>query len=343
MVENTDSMENIFVTGSNAPYFPMLCLLLASFDRFAPGVPLYVCDFGLTEGQANFLATKGLLLPRPDHIATGLHPYLYKGRLNDFVTPLNFDVLTWIDSDCVLTGLFAAEVQRLIAQHEPDQPFLYVTADLVENHTLGSFIARNPEKTRPFAKALADSKLPHDKPYLSCGLFILRSKPLLQEWAKLTTALPPHFLFEQNAFNIVAYQYIQRITLLDWVTFSVCGSKLNDLTVLAGGHYPGSIRLQDTITIVIHIAATNEQAAISFEPFIFPVGNQFLCGLFRFPNNPALNQFVMGLMAEYAFTNPTNQKLLLESGSLCTENPLNSSKENFLKDPKHSHLFKLWQ
>ncbi len=338
MTKSADAGKHIYVTGSNAAYFPMLCLLLASFERFAPGVPLYVCDFGLTEGQANFLKAKGLHLSRPQQMGEGLHPYLYKGTLNDFVRPLDFDVLIWIDSDCVLTGLFVTEVERLIAQHGPDEEFAYVTADL-DNNTLGEFVTKNPDKTQPFDAALTAAELPRDNPYLSVCIFILRSKKTLVDWAQLTAMLPPHFLFEQNAFNVVAYKNIKNIQFLDWNTFSVCGAELNNLTTIGGGRYPGSIRLGDTKTLVIHIAATDAQAAISFEPLILPVGDGFLCGLFRFPINADLNQFVIELLAEYTMKNEENRNLLQDSGSLCLENPLLSSGENYAADPRFAHYF----
>ena len=168
---------------------------------------------------------------------------------------------------------------------------------------------------------------------------MLRSKQVLQEWEKLTAITPPHFLFEQNAFNIVAYKYIQQITFLDWETFSVCGSELNNLTVMAEGRYPGSIQLGKTQTIVIHIAATNEQAAISFEPLILPVGDGFLCGLFRFPLNSGLNQFAIEMLAEYTLANPANTELLQKCGSLCDENPLLVAGEKYLQDPRFAQFF----
>ena len=191
----------------------------------------------------------------------------------------------------------------------------------------------------PFKKVLVDSRLSGEKSYLSCGRFVIRSKQALQEWAKLTVALPPHFLFEQNAFNIVVYKHIQQITLLDWATFGVCGSELNNLTVVSEGGGYDSIRLGDKPIIMVHVAATNEQAALSCEGIALPVENGFLCGLFRSPINPELNRFVMELVVGYAITHTTNNKLLRTSGALCTENPLIHYGKDHLKDREYAHYF----
>ena len=316
----------------------MLCQLLSSFERFALGVKLLVCDFGLTEGQGAFLTAKGILLKRPEELEAGWHPYLYKGSLFEYVKHLDFDVLTWIDSDCVLSSLFIEEVDKVTAKYDQGQPFLAITADL-DNNSLGSFIAKNPDKTEPFAKVITEYKLPWENPYLNCGLFSIRCRKTLEEWARLTMLLPPHFLFEQNTFNAVVYKNITKITMWDWATFNVCGSKLNNLQVVGNGHYPGSIRLGDKIIIVTHIAATTAQAAISFEPLILPVADGFLCGLYRFPLNQPLQDFLLGLVAEYTTHNPKNSYLLQQSGALLPENPLVVSGEEFINDPQFAHLF----
>jgi hypothetical protein len=329
---------SVFVTGSNAAFFPMLCQLLGSFDRFAPGERLLVCDFGLTPGQAEFLSAKKILLPRPQTLESGWHPYLYKGCLYHYVEGLDFDLLTWIDSDCVLTGLFVDEVKKMALQYGPTQPFLAITAD-VDNHTLGSFIKKNPSKTQPFKTLIEKYQLSEEKPYLNCGLFTLRSRPTLKEWAELTLALPAHFLFEQNTFNGVVYKNIKEITLWDWATFNVCGGELNNLRVIGGGRYPGSVRLAEKKIIVTHIAATNQQAALSFEPLILPVGEGFLCGLYRYPNNPDLNLFLLGLLAEYTKFHPQNQDLLQRCGALLSQNPILVGGEGFAEDPRFSPFF----
>lgn len=336
-----DTDITLYVTGANAAYFPMLCVLLASFDRFAPGTPLHVCDFGLTVGQAAFLEAKGQLLTRPDNLNEGLHPYLYKGCVVDYVKPLEYTVLTWIDCDCVLTGRLVEAVDRLIAQHPKDQPFLCATTDVMYNHTLASFVASNPQNTAPFAQALAEHDTPQDNPYLSCGIYVIRCPSALQEWATLTRVVPSHFLFEQNIFNIVAYKHIPNITCLDAITFNVFGSYLNQLTVVAGGLYPGSIKLGEKEILVVHVSASDEQKAISFEHLILPVGTGFLCGLFRFPLHPKLNKFIMGLMIEYVISNASNKKCLEESGTLLAENPHVTYGDQFYKDPQYAHFFSM--
>ncbi|MBF0449033.1 MAG: hypothetical protein HQL67_12620 [Magnetococcales bacterium] len=330
--------KKLYVTGANAAFFPMLCQLLASFERFAPGVKLWVCDFGLTEGQSRFLVAKGQLLSRPERFAAGWHPYLYKGGLYYYVESLPFDVLTWIDSDCVLTGLFVDAVEQLLAQQPDDGPFLAVTQDL-DNNTLDSFIKKNPETTRPFDRLLTRFQLSRHQPYLNCGLFTLRCRETLREWAELTLALPAHFLFEQNTFNSVIYKNIHRIVLWDWATYNVCGAELNRLRILGGGRYPGSVRLDEKRILVVHVAATNQQAALAFEPIILPVERGFLCGIYRFPLNPLLNDYLLGLLVEYTRSSPVNGDLLHDSGALLADNPMISGGEGFAQDPRFAHFF----
>ena len=97
------------VTGADARYFAMVGLLTQSLAQWLPTAPPpLVCDFGLTPAQRRFFAAAGRLLPRPDAVAEGTHPYLAKAALADYLADHRDgeDVpLLWIDGDMMATTM----------------------------------------------------------------------------------------------------------------------------------------------------------------------------------------------------------------------------------------------
>ncbi|MBF0369031.1 MAG: hypothetical protein HQL52_06200 [Magnetococcales bacterium] len=316
------SRKIIYVTGATASYFPMVCGLLASLRAFDPGIKLHVCDLGLTREQAAFLNRLGLLLPKPDHLESGRHAYYYKGSLAHYVAHLNFDALVWIDSDCVVAKPLSGEVVKILQGVGVDEPFLATTSD-INGLSIGGFIKQNAGITAPFQEGIKKGGINPNYPYLNSGVFILHAPKALQAWAELVGEIPEHLLFEQNAYNLAVYQHVKRIGQLDWTTWSVCGSLLNQLTLQKGADdLPFHIYLGDQRVFVVHIASTREQAALDFDPIALPVADRYVVGLYRYLRNETIQKTYLEQLYRYLAIDPENRRHLLETGAALDKNPM---------------------
>jgi len=72
-------------------------------------------------------------------------------------------------------------------------------------------------------------------PYLNSGFIICRSREFLARWAALCDALPYEFLFEQNAFNLAAYEQAERIHLLDPWVWNLSGPAFRSAHIVPNG------------------------------------------------------------------------------------------------------------
>jgi hypothetical protein len=108
----------VFVTGvdemmksSSIKYF--FCWVLCS--EAAPGISLYVCDFGLSERQREFLRQKRMLLEVPVGIGSRRHAWDYKAALGRYVADLHAECVVWLDADLVVLSDIAALMGELNA------------------------------------------------------------------------------------------------------------------------------------------------------------------------------------------------------------------------------------
>src|ERR1700728_239832 len=112
-------MNILYVTGCDAPFFNSLLICLQSFAERMPGHGLFVCDFGLTGAQAEFLRSLGVLLARPPTLASrgvffcksGLVQYL---RHNGHKVE-EHDAIIWLDADITLMDVGFADFEAVIA------------------------------------------------------------------------------------------------------------------------------------------------------------------------------------------------------------------------------------
>ena len=135
--------STICVTGANAQYFSMACMLLQSFKVECPGGQLYICDFGLTAKQKKFLNRAGVLLKRPEHLNDDLHPFCLKASIGDFVSHLEFDNLIWLDSDIFLTGDICGPITKALKTLPEDKPGIVLSRNCGED-SLAHFVGRWP-------------------------------------------------------------------------------------------------------------------------------------------------------------------------------------------------------
>ncbi|MGN7611175.1 hypothetical protein ACQZV8_03725 [Magnetococcales bacterium HHB-1] len=304
-----------YVTGSDAACFPLLLQVLASFTRFAPKHKLWVCDFGLTKEQRQFLTHKDNLLPIPEHLPKEAPPLFYKGHLFDYLQHQDYDVVTWIDNDCVITGPLTEAIEMRAAAFPLDASFLFTTRD-IKNHSIQTFIRQNPKTTIPFLYHLHQEPIPLDLPYLNCGFFFLRSKAFLAQWAHKVADIQPHFLFEQNMFTHLAYKRLVEVRELDRIQWRACDTDLDHLQRVQEDKDREAFFLDHTQILVMHVKNT------PFEPTVIPIKGQFLAGIYHNLRNKSLADWLFKILVDFTANDAENSQLLYDCKVLLEKNPL---------------------
>ncbi|WP_207461071.1 hypothetical protein [Azospirillum sp. SYSU D00513] len=227
-----------FVTGSDAGYFAMTCLLAQSLERWMPGTRLLVCDFGLSPAQRRFLTEAGRLVPRPASVPEGAHPYLAKAALADYLNGIGGPIL-WLDCDMMIAGSLEAPLAALLEAMERADAVFAAASD-AEVGDIASFIAL--WGVPPFDAAVRAAGIDPGKPYLNSGLFLCQSAEALAGVRDRCAALEDHRMIDQNAFNLAAWEPGRRCAVLKGAVWNVHGRLLaqtrarEDGTVLCGEH-----------------------------------------------------------------------------------------------------------
>ena len=216
-----------FVAG--AEMFGQIFLLLGSLARHSPGVRLYICDFGFDAPQRDYLARTRRLLERPADLPPAWHVWDNKAALGAYVARLDADWVVWLDVDMVVLGNLPTLLGALCAEMEAnDQIVAAAGSDAVRLGTLEWL-----DRTLAFGQALSTRHL--DCPYLSSGLIVCRSREFLVRWTAQSMALPVEFLFEQNAFNLVAHERPERLRMLDPWLWNLSGPHFRSAKVVTMG------------------------------------------------------------------------------------------------------------
>lgn len=303
--------KTVYITGATASYFMMTLPLLESFARFAPcHERIYVCDFGLTDGQRRFLEGEGQLLSRPGSLAPRLHPYVYKASMGKFAEPLGFDNLVWIDCDCLVVGPLTQAVDRICQEEHGDgEDFMAICQDL--GGTIAQMLVSLP--LQPFQEWLDGSDISRDNPYLNCAVFVLRSKYILGEWTRRVLDIPVHPLFEQNVLNYLAYKHFGQIHLLDREIWNVHDLDLHRLRVdqpTYGGDF--SVKLAEKAVWVVH-ATSFMGRAVDIKRLSFPLaGGHSIEGFFRMVHNTEVKELFLQMLSWYLVR---KKALLIETGA----------------------------
>jgi hypothetical protein len=192
----------VVVTGADSKFVLMAGALFKSLRAAGWTGPFRICDFGLTDRQAAALRDAGLLLPRPRNLAAGLHPFYYKASLVEYVADVDFDLLVWIDSDMIAADDPVAALHALAADLRRAGKPVAICAD-VGAGSIAEACDRLP--MQPFRDAMRRSGLGDELPYLNTGFVAIGDRSLLFAWRELAFAMPPHMLFEQNAFNFLLH------------------------------------------------------------------------------------------------------------------------------------------
>jgi hypothetical protein len=222
-----------FVTGIDADMFGQFFLLLGSLRRNSPGLSLYVCDLGLTDSQRDYLHRTGRLLARPAGRPL-THVWYDKSALGAYTEELNADFVVWLDADLIILNDIVPLVRDVCTEMQVENQIIAAAGSLLTFDALLTFGALDWLDRAPgFKRAM--SALDLKSLYLNSGVIICRSREFLARWAKHSEALPFEFLFEQNAFNLAAYEQPESIRLLDPWVWNLCGTAFRSVEVIETG------------------------------------------------------------------------------------------------------------
>jgi hypothetical protein len=227
-------MKIAYVTGSDSDLFANACMLFHSFAEHMPGQTLRICDFGMEERHRRFFEGLGVLIPRPPSLPAFDHPLYGKAAVLDYVEG-DVDALVWLDTDMVVVRPFHGEVAALAAAMDEDIGAAICTD--AGGLSIGALIEaaqRNEPAVGTGTDALEAANIDPSRPYLNTGFFVLSDKPLARAWRDLVWSRPVEPLFEQNAFNALAYGPGRSLRVLDPAVWNVHGDLL-DRALRPGG------------------------------------------------------------------------------------------------------------
>ena len=287
-------MKVVCVTGGDSKFFLHMVLLLNSFDRYCPGYRLHICDFGLTEAEISYLRRRAEVLVMPEELRDVSHTWYRKGAIDLYLKGVAYDAVVWIDADCMVLSDVVSELAEISLRENAT-----VLACPVFGQSIAHVIAENEQAGRGaisvFKDMVAQNGLSFDLPYVSVGVFICRSRPLLEEWRRATLVTPPHPMFEQNVFNTLIHKN-RMLTVIDCDMFNVTGADLNRLTrrddgiIVNGAGQP--VR-------VAHMTSSVD-GVLEILDLKISMGAKVLTGMMRRPTNPVLRAFQHSLIEPLA-------------------------------------------
>lgn len=229
-------MNIVFVTGSDAAFFNCLLVFLQAFAERLPGQRLGICDFGFTEGQAEFLRSLGILLERPSalmsrgvfHCKAALLSYLrHNGRELG-----KDDLMVWLDADLTLMDTGGDDFTAVGAGMAAAGIDIAVCPEPL-GRSLGRMLS-GPNQTAmaPTVRVIAQAGIEQSLRYVSSGLFFCRDQALLSRWQELTFAVAEHPLFEQNMFNVALHEKRRPFLVLDCEEWQAQGWLLDQVRLV---------------------------------------------------------------------------------------------------------------
>ena len=283
-------MTPLVVTGADARYFAMSCLLVRSLAEWLPDVPVMVCDFGLTPAQRRFWDAQGRLLPRPSSVPEGTHPHLAKAALADYLAAPLVDgdgPVVWLDCDMMAVAPLAGPLAGLLDAMGEAGATLAACAD-AEVADIAGFLAR--WDVAPFAGAVRAAGIDTRRPYLNSGFFVC-ARGALAEVRDRCAALQDHRMIDQNAFNLTAWGTGRRSAVLN-AAWNVHGRLLAG-TACDGA---GEVRCGAGRALVLHATSVGgahheeRHGVLRGEAGDLPVGVKF----FRTPSLARMQQRLLG-------------------------------------------------
>jgi hypothetical protein len=221
-------MHIAYVTGSDKYLFMNAGILFGSFEEFMPDQTLRICDFGLEDCQRKFFTERGTLLPAPSQLSGYEHTWYRKASLIDFLPDEDFDALIWLDVDMMLTSPLHDGITALVAEMTEKGESAALCAD-ASRVTLKGFLdgcRRIGEEIEAFERDLKGNGVDLSLPYLNTGFIILTSRRFAEEWRDAVLEQSVGYLFEQNAFNVLAHRRDEGVRLLSAGEWNVHGELL---------------------------------------------------------------------------------------------------------------------
>ncbi|MBP2292145.1 hypothetical protein [Azospirillum rugosum] len=293
-------MTTLCVTGCDAQYFiTTLALLEGMRDRF-PSAPIRVCDFGMTDGQREFLRAAGMLLDRPKILQPGAHPYLCKGHLSDYCAWEPWDNLLWLDSDLMLGALDLPAVTAMADGLRRAGKSLAATAT-IDRLSIGGMLEELRAKgyyVEPAEAILRGRGVDPDLPYISTGLMLWVSRGPLALWSTACRSVPQHALWEQNVLNMVMMKDPESVDVLDARLWQVYDAPLADVQT-TDPQDPRGLLLDGRPVMSVH--ASSRQGHHLDADVAFNFGDHVLKGYLRTFANPTLQQRHLRLLAAAVF------------------------------------------
>lgn len=272
-------MKIIYVTGCDASYFLSTAVLLEAFKFYCPQQLLWVCDFGLAKEQQDLLHQRGILIPKPSALKDNLHPWVYKASLYHYLSSLVYDLVVWIDCDCFPVGPLSFEIEKLVNKATGNQTFIAICRGLI-GRTWG--LASPPSSILHFG-------MKADYPYYNSGLWILKSRTILEEWANIIHSVPALGMYEQDAFNYLLYKNKISVICLDNTQWNVTHHDLNNIT----REEDNTFILKNRQVLVVHMTGNYAKLNISMGPFK---------GFIRTAKNPSLVNLQIALLKRWYAT-----------------------------------------
>ena len=187
---NKLNFSTVIVTGADDYHFSNLKILIGSWSKNNPNLPLCVCDFGLAPEQIELLRTIKGVFYLPNKGLPFTHPWEGKAAINHFLKeyPHSYEVLVWIDADALFNAPY------------PDLPDLMRGYDMIIDPHINSIGDIMHECNR---EVLSVNK---EDCYFSAGCWIARKGVLLDTYHRLTQLVKGKGnLWECDAFVAAIY------------------------------------------------------------------------------------------------------------------------------------------
>ena len=271
-------MSVTYITGCDSKYFLMTGILLEAFRKYCSGRALYVCDFGMEQFQRDILLKSGVLLEKPPILEDNQHPWIYKSSLATYLNHASItqDTVVWIDSDCFPVGPFANEVEKMICK--------WGNLDNIVALCRGK-VGKTWQLASPPGNILHFNMQPH-YPYFNSGMWILRSKTLLEHWADEIKSVPKNGMYEQDTFNYLLNKLSLDVHTLENERWNVTHDSLERVAITRSGE----MLLNNQQVLLIHITGNYTTLKVSAGP---------ITGFIRALKKSELKHFQLQLFKEW--------------------------------------------
>lgn len=285
----------ILVTGGDENYF-MSILGLVEGVQFYTDLPIMVCDFGLSEGQIKFLDELGLLLPRPEEIPAGIHPWYYKSSIGHYLQDHDYEHIVWVDADMSPTTDFSRPLHQLLNQHG-NKPWLgccynYYPQTIQANINLLS----TKHDVEVFRNLVAQEPGLEKNKYLNSGFFITNDRDFLAQWEHITRNIAVHTLFEQNCFNYLAYKHFNQVTVLDDVLWNLHASHVIQLIEVNVQTEKPVFMINGKRTYLIHPTGLQSEYVKALDPCEIGYEDYILTGHIKLVNSQSISIYQLKLL-----------------------------------------------